>query len=490
MTRFLSFSFFRTYAAWLFMPVLGIVFGALAASANPLTIGIGISSFIGILLLRKPVWNVNLVIVLGLLSGLMPLFFDKAATKLSWGISILGFILLFAALYKLITKPHLIKSTPLFVWIALLFLLYTILDSALQLYSAKEAIGGFKRYFQVWGLLFGLSWLDFNKKNIDQWCAIILIICLLQVPFCLYELIFLVPIRESYVHAYPGLVPIDIVAGTFGARLKGGGSSAEMSIVLIMVFVFLVARYRENVMTGKKLFLLSLLLLSPLFMGETKIVAIFFPLAFAILYRKKLLTRPHYLIAALILGGVFLTVVINIYMIINKHSLDELIFGALKYNVYEVGYGGFYLNRTTVLTFWAQHQSLAADPLSFLFGNGLGSAEVSGSDGGGHIDMLYPNYGIGFIGATILLWEQGVFGVGLFLLMIILVWHSANRLITQTDNPVVRADAAAIQTSIVLFSLHPFYKDGLFVLLGFQLIFTAMLGYLAWMYRQHITCKV
>jgi hypothetical protein len=490
MTRFLSISFLKTYLIWLLLPFLGVFFGTLASTANPLIIGMGASSFIAIVLLRKPVWNVELVIILGLFSGLVSLFFDSAATKLLWGISILGFMLLFASFYKLTTTPQLIKSTPAFIWIALLFFIYAIADSALQFYSAKEVIGGFKRYFQVWGLLFALNWLDFSKKDINRWCKTVLIICLMQIPFCLHQLIFLVPIRESYVASNPGMVPIDVVAGTFGASMYGGGSSAEMSITLMMAFAFLLARCKANVMTTKKLFGISLLLLSPLFMGETKIVAIFFPLVFITLYRKELLSRPQYLVAGSVFGSLFLFIVLNLYVMFTKQSLDTLIFDTLAYNVEEKGYGGFYLNRTTVLTFWAQHQNLAADPLSFLFGNGLGSAKGAGTELGGHIDTRYLGYGIGFTGAAMLLWELGIVGVSLFLLMMVLAWRGANQLIAQAVDPIVRADAAAIQASIVLFALYPLYMDALLALISFQLIFTAMLGYLAWMYKQHIIHKL
>ncbi len=490
MTRFLSMSFFKSYAAWLLMPFLGVFFGALASSANPLIIGIGVSSFIGILLLRKPVWNVELVIILSLFAGLVSLFFDSVAIKMLWGISILGFMLLFAALYRLITTPQLIKSTPAFIWIALLFFIYAIVDSVLQLYSAKEVIGGFKRYFQVWGLLLALSWIDFSKKNIERWCMIVLIICLLQVPFCLHQNLFLVPLREGYVASHPGLVPIDVVAGTFGAKMQGGGNNAEMATTLIMIFAFLLARFSEKVMTAKKLFWVSLLLLSPLCMGETKIVVIFFPLMFAALYRKELLTRPHYAVAALILASLFTAIALNAYMIVTKKTLDELVFETLRYNVYEVGYGNYYLNRTTVLTFWAQHQSLA-DPLSFLFGNGLGSAKEGSDDvASGHIDALYPNYGIGFTGTSMLLWELGIVGVSLFLLMMVLAWRCASRLIAQAVDPIVRADATAIQAAIALFTVYPLYRDTLLTALSFQMIFSAMLGYLAWMYKQHVAYKL
>ncbi|MDO9215148.1 MAG: hypothetical protein Q7U23_15120 [Methylococcales bacterium] len=482
-------SFFKTYALWLLLPVLGVFFGKLATTADPMVIGMGVSSFVGIALLRKPEWNVELVIVLGLFAGLMPLFFDALAVKAVWGVAILGFMLLFGALYRLITTSRLIKSTPLFIWVALLFFIYSLVDSVIQLYSAKELVGGFKRYYQVWGLMFGLCWIDFDKKHIEQWRKTVLIICLLQVPFCLYELFVVVPSLEGLVESRPELVPIDVVAGSFGASKLGGGNSAEMAIALIIMFGFLLSRYKSNIMTGKELFTVSLVLLAPLAMGETKIIIIFFPMMFSTLYRKELISRPHYLIAALVFGGLFTVVAVGVNMMVTKMTLDQLIFDTLRYNVYEVGYGGLYLNRTTVLTFWAQHQGLA-DPISFLFGNGLGSAQSgSGTSLGGHLDTRFLNYGIGFTGAGLLLWELGVFGVALFLLMMVMAWRCANQLIAQSVDPIVRADALAIQAGLLLFSFYPLYLGALFSEFGFQVIFTFMLGYLAWMYKQHIEYK-
>jgi hypothetical protein len=490
MTRYLSTSFVKTYAAWLLLPILGSVFALLAVSSNLLTIALSMSSFLGILLLRKPVWNTELVIILGLFVGFIVLYFGEPAIKLVWGISILGFMLLTSALYRLMTLPHASKSTPLFIWLALAFFLYAIIDSVLQLYSAKEMITAFKRYFQVWGLLFGLCWLGFSKDHIARWCKIVFIICLLQAPFCLYERLILVPIRESYVEMYPNLVPIDVVAGTFGSMMFGGGNDADMAISLIIMFAFLLSRFKTGLMSAKQVFWLSCLLLSPLLMGETKIVIFLFPLMFLTLYHRELLTRPHYAVAALIFGSFFTVVIVNAYMIVTKMSLDALILDTLKYNVYEVGYGGYFLNRTSVLVFWWQHQSLATDPISFLFGNGLGSAELgSGDSMGGHINTRYPNYGIGLTAASMLLWELGVIGVSLFLLMMVTAWRCANQIIKLATDAKMRADATAIQAAIVLFTVYPIYTGSLLDQFACQLMFTAILGYLAWMYKNYAGYK-
>ena len=56
----------------------------------------------------------------------------------------------------------------------------------------------------------------------------------------------------------------------------------------------------------------------------------------------------------------------------------------------------YYLNRTTVLTFWAEKQG-GHDPISLVLGNGLGSSHTFA---GGHVAMRYPNHGIGLTAAS------------------------------------------------------------------------------------------
>jgi len=294
--------------------------------------------------------------------------------------------------------------------------------------------------------------------------------------------------RESYIETYPGLEPIDVVAGSFGAEMFGGGDNAEMATALIIMFAFLLSRFKEKIMSVKELCWISLILLSPLVMGETKIVVVLFPIMFICLYRKELLSRPHFAVIALILGALFTVITLNVYMILTKMSFDQLVFDTLKYNFYEIGYGNCYLNRTTVLTFWAQHQSVS-DIISFLFGNGLGSAKGDASMGSGHIDAHYLGYCVGLTGVSILLWELGVFGIILLLSIMFSVWQCANRLIVKSVNPKVRADAAAIQSSIALFTFYPLYRDTLLSEFPFQLIFIFILGYLAWMHKQHMEKK-
>ena len=159
---------------------------------------------------------------------------------------------------------------------------------------------------------------------------------------------------------------------------------------------FLLSRWRSKILNCYRFFLFLFFTVSPLFLGETKVVTILLPLMVLVLYRKELLMRPIY--AATV---IFCTLIITIlagymYLLMSQTSLEEMLFSTLRYNVYDKGYGAYSLNRTTTLTFWAKQQSIHG-PISFIFGNGIGSAH----DGTiGHLVKLYPGYGLSLTGAS------------------------------------------------------------------------------------------
>jgi len=475
----------RSLAVMVASLLMAILFGLVSTTANLIFISFAVALFVGGFLLNRPVWIVWIVLLSGLLVlGVVPIYDESLDSKTGWAISLLCFILMSLAFFKSFTTPETRKGTPSFIWLLLGFFVYAVLNSLVQCYSTEEFIGGFKRYFQLWGLLFALCWIAFDERHIRVWRKFFLIVALVQLPFVVYELIALVPLREGLVDSIPGMVPIDAVAGTFGASIYGGGNSGEMSTFLVIVLAFLLSQRMQNTLSLGRFVLLIPWVLAPLFLGETKVVIVMLPLSFMVLYRRELLARPHYGLVALTIGILLAVCMGYAYMSISKMSLDELIADTLRYNVYEAGYGSNLLNRTTVLTFWANQQG-AHDPVSFIFGNGLGSSHQNPEGQGGHIEARYPFYGIGLTGASILLWEMGVFGCGLLIAIFSCAWSTAGRLYRESIHPLVRADANAIQTALSLFVFHLFYNPGLLEVLSFQIVFAAMLGYLAWLYRRH-----
>lgn len=468
--------------------VMAILFGLIAVTANPIIISLAVALMAGAILLVRVDWIVWLILSLGLLvTGLLPLFFDSFASKAGWGVSLLGIMLLLIALVRIVITPEARKNTPAFVWIALVFMIYALINTLLQWHSFGEMIGGFKRYFQIWGLLFALCWMTFDKQQIRYWKFLLLFIALVQLPFAVYERAVYVPIREGLQHLYPGMVPIDVVSGTFGATLTGGGASAEMALFLIAILAFLSAQRMEKVLSNSKFFLLTPIILAPLLLTEVKAVIIMLPLMFLILYRSEILVKFHQWIISLVAVTIFVvaTSYANFYAISQnkeiiqnkKTSMADYIEDSLAYNFYDKGhYGTNTLNRTTALIFWVKQQGLH-DPVSFVFGNGLGSSQDS-------LSKRYHGIGIGLTTVTVLLWEMGILGFGLFSAIFASAWVCANQLRCESVTPEIRADAAAIQVVLGLFVFYIFYRPGLMDSLSMQIVFTALLGYQAWLYRR------
>lgn len=463
--------------------LMAVVFGLFAVTANPVIISLAVALIAGTVLVVNPVWIIWLILSLGLLvTGLLPLYFDSLASKATWGVSFLGLMLMLIACFKMIMSPNERKNTPDFVWIALVFLFFTVINSLVQLYSVGEFLSGFKRYFQIWGLMFALCWFLFDVKKIQHWQLFVLFVALVQLPFALYERIVYVPIREAQQYLYPGMVPIDVVAGTFGASLTAGGASAEMAIFLIIVLAFLLARWRERALSTTKLFLIIPIILTPLLLGETKAVVVMLPLMFLVLYRRDVIVRLHYWLMGLIGVVLFVAIASYAYFSFSDKPMGEQLENTISYTIGERGHGGKNLNRTTVLIFWAERQGIH-DPVSFVFGNGLGSSHAATR---GHMDKLYPHHGIGLTVASTLLWDTGFFGFILFVSILVFAWHSAEQLQLKTTESEIKADAAAIQVGLALFTFSIFYRLSLLETLSFQIIFTLLLGYLAWLHRKHV----
>lgn len=467
--------------------LLSLVLGLVAVTANPIFVALATAALVGPMLIAKPTWIIWLVLVLGVVvAGLVPIWADGMAGRAVWGISALCFLLMLGALFRVVTKPGLADGTPAFVWLALAFMVYALVISLMRWSSVYEVAAGFKRYFQAFGLIFALCWLTVTSQDVQRWRLFFLIAALLQLPFAVYELLHIVPLREGFRFAYPGMVPVDAVAGTFGTFLYQGGANAEMATFLIIVLVFLMARFHQRLLSAKLMLTLALLVLAPLFLGETKVVVLFLPLAFIVLYRQQLLGNPLYALGGLVGGLILAVAALLSYVAVTKSgNVDNLVYDTLRYNIGNQGHGNWKLNRTTAIKFWAERQSLD-DPASAIVGNGLGSSH---DNTGGSTALRYPGFGIGLTAASTLLWDLGLLGLGLFLSILVAAWRSASKLRLHCKDPAVQADTLAIQAALMLFGFYLIYRISLLELLSFQIVFAATLGYLAWLMRRHLPGK-
>lgn len=459
--------------------LLAILLGRIAVTANAIYIGLAVGILFGSSLLFKPKVLIGTVLILGLLvTGVLPLWIP-GIERLSWAVSLLGFLLWGVTFLERILQLKKEKNrVPLYIYIALTFFVYSLLVSIAQWYSASEFLGAVKRYFQVWGVMFALAWLAIQREDIQRLQQFIIFVALVQLPFALYELIIFVPLREALVYAQPSLIPIDVVVGTFEGNLFGGGSNVEMVTFQIIILSFLLSRWREKLLTTRRMLLVSSIVLTPLFLGETKIVVIFLPVMFLGLYGADVIHNPVKGLLAMTVGLILATLAGYVYVefIIGIPLLD-IIEDTLRYNVENVGYGSKYLNRTSVLTFWGEQNF--GDIVHFLIGHGLGSAHSSGPEMMGHIAKQFAAYGIGLTAIAQMLWEVGLIGFILFSMIIIFAWFHASSLLKKTNEPSYRADLSAIRSAFPIVIIFLFYRTSLIEIMSFQLVFTLLLGYLA-----------
>ncbi len=461
---------------------LALLFGLIAITANPIFIGLAVGSVLGIFLLAIPKKTIWLVIALGLGTPALLDIAGQGFSKVLWAISMLALLLWLPGTLNLLDlNSNNKKHIPLFIWIALLFAIYAVITTVTQLNTTSELLGGFKRYFQVFGLMLALATLAITKKDFNQWLRLLLAIALLQLPFALFERFILVPMRGGL--DFGGGQATDIVAGTMGANLSGGSPNAVMVIFVLIAFGFIFSRWKAGLIHTSRMIWLSVILLMPLLLGETKIVVLMLPLMGLVLLRKDLIKNPtKYLpILVALLGLTVVLAYFYIYYLLDTDftsALNDL----LLYNVDNVGYGKSLLNRTTVLSFWWGLHGWH-DPITFLFGHGLGSSYGSAFDAG-HIAQMYPNYGINLTTVSTILWDLGLVGLVLYVSIFITTWFQVSKVWQRTNNVTVKADCLSIQAGIAFTLLFLLYSDSQVNLMVHEIIIAVLLGYAAFLYQE------
>lgn len=459
-----------------FILVAGVLLGMVGASGNVVLVGLSVGLLAGTFLLSVPVFTLLLVITVGMVSGVIVSIGGGMSSKLVWVVVLMSFLLVLPSALAMIDKPRL----PVFVWIFVAFVAVALLSSVMQWQSAGQLASGFKRYFGAMGVMFALVALPLTVSDKTKIRKLIGVLALLQLPFVLWEYFFLVPLRAAFAKGEASIVvvPIDVVAGTFGANLRGGSPNAEMATFVLLVATFIFLEWKHGLLSLKRMLFGILLALPCLMLGEVKILILLFPLAALIIYRRDMARQPgKYLAMFGVIAALTLIVGLIQLTMIAPGNWQRNLTEAIEYNFGHRGYGTLALNRLTVLSFWLQQQSLN-DPLGFLFGHGLGSSFKSYEPGvfDGYLAVQYPGYGIGLTTASTLLWDTGIVGFSLFMAVFICAWVEASAAYRRTGDPRVKVMLIWGQVAIGLFILHIPYGASMFNVFPFQLVVAIVLG--------------
>jgi hypothetical protein len=477
---------FYVVSVYALTAMLAIGLGFIASTGNFVAVVAAIGLIVGLLILSNPLYVLWSVLLGGLIVSGLAMLYAPQLQLVRWAVALASIVLIAMALLDQIASQGRRDRSdmPAIGWqIAALFVVVAIAGWA-NGQGAMQLVVGLKSYFQVAGLFFALVFIPWPQRVLDALPKAMLYTAFLQLPFAMHQLIFLVPRRVGYGE---GVVAYDVIAGTFGASMFGGGANAVLSAFLLMVIAVLLALWNNRAISLNKLVLLGAPLLAPIFFNESKVSVLYLLIIVLIIFKNEIALRPA---RALVSGGIAAMLLAGLMFAYAALYADEskgpadLIAGTIQQNFStDTGHGQFYLNRWTAITFWAKEHTLT-NPVPMLLGHGPRASREGGSglDAGVTLaSQRYPGLGIGLTGVSAVLWEAGLLGAGLVAAMFWTAYTTAGKLRERHKGQPYEAGLfSGLQAGVAILMLSMCHKSFFVFDIGYQSILMLLFGYLAW----------
>jgi hypothetical protein len=471
--------------------ILALLGGVLSASGRLAFVAIFVGLLIALLVASSRVAVFWLVVVIALVAtGLAQLYLPGSGARYVRYVAPVASLALALHWFtdQLMAQPRNrtdVLPMPI-VW-GLAFAATGIVSVLVNLANPDVAIMGAKNYFQMGLFFLGVALLRWEHERIDRTLVrALVLIAVLQVPFAFHQYFYLVPLR---VGLGGGIVPVDIVAGTFGATLYGGGANAVLAAFQIIVVGVMLALWKNGAMSLPRMAILSAVILSPLLVNQAKVAVLYLPLVFLVLFHRDFIVRPgKFLVAGVGVAGVF-AVLMTALMVSHPAGrlqswgeLVDFVVARQTASIAERGEEYSALTRWTALTFWAEKHA-TANPVHTLVGHGLGASREQEESGEVHTlaEQRYPGLNIGYTAISALLWDTGVIGLVTVLGMMASGFFMAGSLARHYRN----RDAfrcglfEGLQAAIAVLTLGLAHKDFFIVNIPYQTITYLFLGYIA-----------
>ncbi len=471
----------------------GLIGITLALGVYPIVI-IFLALSAGLLLIAYPNIGVWVVIVGALVAaGLIDLYLP-ALRPLVWGLALLSMGVAGISLIKYFFGHNSKWGGPgegagLVIW-SFVFVLCAVFSSFTNWHGVSGFSVGLKGYFQVWALLIAIFYLTKNEVEARKLISFFIILGFLQLPFVLHQFFVLVPKRSSEIFAAQGIVAGDIVAGSFGGSMMGGGRSADLALLCVFCVTIVLAQWRAGLLSTRLAALSSLVFLLPMFLSEAKLFLVLLPIALFLLFRDRILQNPLKAMVGVISLMALLMAIFFAYSLLpgaksqKALSLQNMLHQNVEYNFGQRGYGNARLNRSTVYPFWLKEHAHGDMLVQAIVGHGLGA--TSGGTALNSDSLAYKRYrgyGIGLTGLSSLLWEVGLFGTLAVLAMLLTAYRLGGRLAARWQGTVHWATLKAAQIAIPLFAVSLLHNNYFVFDLSFQTMLMVVLGYLMVMAR-------
>jgi len=375
------------------------------------------------------------------------------------------------------------------------FFLYSLLVTILNGVGTWEFVAAVKQYFLFGGVWTALTFIEFRGQFIKAWLKGLVAIALIQLPFALYQFIF---VRAHRIAAgYGEIEASDSVVGTFGGSYVSGGFTAAMATYLVCVIIVLWAFYRRGFLTTKKFSMLALVCAAPLLIMEVKAILIFIPVGILFLFKDRVRQRPMQFIGGSLLVALFVAGMIISYQVLHwsaaDKELDESLPRMFSYSFTSLDdrmWDGQYraLSRLSSLQYWWQENIEGAKGfdgfLRTTFGHGIGSSHWGGQSVGAMAAKHEP-LKIDYTGLTAMLWDLGVFGAVVFLLIIFYAYRLAGSLGSASFlSDWQRSLAQGLQAIVPVFLLFFVYRNDIPHASHMMFLLMGHFGLLGWLCNQ------
>ena len=254
-----------------------------------------------------------------------------------------------------------------------------------------------------------------------------------QFPVMLYQLMVVVPKRVAIKGEFEMW---DSVVGTFGGDPMGGGNTAALGLFCLLIMLLKVSEYRHGVAskTSTAFHVISAFIMCIL--GEVKFVILIAPILLAFVWFVPSymhgMKRYNAKIILIMIGGSVALLVLAVFALASSYSSAfgadpskgafELFIESMEY-IFDPNFimENGELGRMTTVFFWLKNSDLYGLP-SLLFGYGLNATNHGSSVAPGFLNNVF-NVLLDSTSMSMLLWEIGLIGTCLFLLMVgMVVW--------------------------------------------------------------------
>ncbi|BFM05568.1 hypothetical protein [Halioxenophilus aromaticivorans] len=474
----------RTFLPYVAGAFAGLLAGFVVATSNFALVALLGAMACGSVIALYPVaifWVTLLVSFV--LSGLAQLYYPQLEL-IRWAVLPLGFLLLgYIFVQSLAANPNLeVRRQPnALVFLLCTFLIVNMLPWFLNPLSFSDFFVGFKGYFQMWGFMFGMCLLAWDQKMMrDTLPKAIFVLALIQIPFALHQYVFIAPLREHGVEK--GVVPLDIVTGTFGGQKLGGGANAVLAVFLLAVWACVLGVWKKQRLNTFWLVLISAGLLLPVMINEAKVSIIYAVVVFFVIFRKGVFQNIGRFLTVTALVFAMVAALFSTYI---SHapagaasSWTGLITYTIEYNINKQEETDGKLTRGASINLWFDRHG---DMAHTLLGYGVGTSRVEKHNHLARaIGIKEPqDTGVGKLGAIAVLWESGLIGFLIISSAFGVAFYYACQLEkTYSRDGWLSGIFVGLQGAIVILYISMWHKNFFILHIGYQAIYTTLFGFL------------